>query len=333
LHYDRIKIFFIILLTVSACGILHAQQSDPLDAVDIQALNDSLNMRVDSPGIRDSASLQSDSVRFGEPPRFTIDSITGDTIPIPEPEGSDISAKVDYNAIDSLVFSLDDGTVELYGEAHIAYENIVLEADYIRYEMDKNMVVANGLPDSTGTIAGNPLFIDENNSFNSKLLKYNFRTQKGYIEEVITEQEGGYLHAEQTKKQANGHIHIKDGKYTTCNAEHPHFYIALTKAISMPGDKIVSGPAYIVLADVPLPLGIPFGFFPNSRTKTSGLLIPQYGEEQRRGFYLRDDGYYFAMNDYLDLRVTGDIYTNGTWGLRLGSRESWSWHKPPCPVF
>ncbi len=319
MHYDRIKIFFIILLTVSACGILYAQQPDSLDAVDIQVLPDSLFMRVDSLGLEDSTALRSDSVRFGEPPRFTIDSITGDTIPIPEPGGSDISAEVEYSANDSLVLSLDSRIVELYGGAHITYEDIVLEADYIRYEMDRNLVIANGLPDSTGVIAGNPVFTDENNSFNSKLLKYNFKTQKGYIEEVITEQEGGYLHAEQTKKQANGHIHIKDGKYTTCDAEHPHFYIALTKAISMPGDKIVSGPAYIVLAGVPLPLGIPFGFFPNSKTKTSGLLIPQYGDEQRRGFFLRDGGYYFAMNDYMDLRVTGDIYTNGTWGLRMGS--------------
>ncbi|MCK5137057.1 MAG: LPS-assembly protein LptD [Bacteroidales bacterium] len=282
-------------------------------------MTDSLLLPVDSLGHEESSVLQSDSVLFDEPPRFTIDSLTGDTIPVPAAAGSDIAAEVDYNAIDSLVFSLDGGTVELYGGAHITYEDIVLEADYIRYEMDENLVIAHGLADSSGNIAGNPVFTDENNSFNSKLLRYNFRTQKGYIEEVITEQEGGYLHAEQTKKQANGHIHLKDGKYTTCDAEHPHFYIALTKAISMPGDKIVSGPAYIVLADVPLPLGIPFGFFPNSKTKTSGLLIPQYGEEQRRGFYLRDGGYYFAMNDYMDMRITGDIYTNGTWGVRVGS--------------
>ncbi|MCK4750858.1 MAG: LPS-assembly protein LptD, partial [Bacteroidales bacterium] len=209
--------------------------------------------------------------------------------------------------------------VEMYGTAKITYEDIVLEANYIRYEMDDNLVIAHGLPDSTGSMTGNPVFTDANNSFKSKLLRYNFKTQKGYIEEVITEQEGGYLHSEQTKKQANGHIHLKDGKYTTCDAEHPHFYIAITKGISMPGDKIISGPAYVVLADVPLPLGIPFGFFPNSKTKTSGILIPKYGEEQRRGFYLREGGYYFAMNDYMDLKVTGDIYTNGTWGVRIGS--------------
>lgn len=304
--YDRIKIVFIILLTVSACRLLHAQQPDTLDVVNSQEIIDSMIVAVDTT----SGPL---------PDGFLIDSITGDTIIAPEPVSSDISAEVNYTAEDSLVFSLDGGIVELYGSGRITYEDIVLEANYIRYEMDKNLVIAHGLVDSTGQMTGNPVFTDKNNSFQSKLLEYNFKTQKGYIEEVVTEQEGGYLHAEQTKKQTNGHIHLKNGKYTTCDAEHPHFYIAITKGISMPGDKIISGPAYIVLADVPLPLGVPFGFFPNSRTKTSGILIPQYGEEQRRGFYLRDGGYYFAMNDYMDLRVSGDIYTNGTWGLRFGT--------------
>jgi len=247
------------------------------------------------------------------------DSVPGDTIPVGPTMGSDIEAEVKYSATDSLVFALDTAIVELYGDARITYEDIQLEAAYIRYEMENNLVTARGLPDSAGVVTGHPNFTDKDNSFQCKLLKYNFKTQKGYIEEVITEQEGGYLHAQQTKRQTSGHIHLKDGKYTTCDAEHPHFYIAITKGISMPGDKIIAGPAYIVLEDVPLPLGIPFGFFPNSRTKTSGILIPQYGEEQRRGFYLRDGGYYFAMNDYMDLRITGDLYTNGTWGLRVGT--------------
>ncbi len=266
-------------------------------------------------------TVLADTVPADTVPADTVpaDTILADTVLMNSGTGSDIEAEVTYNATDSLVFSLDGGIVELFGSAHISYQDITLEADYIRYEMDQNLVVATGLPDSSGTLAGKPVFTDANNSFESKQLRYNFKTQKGYIEEVITEQEGGYLHAEQTKKQTSGHIHLKDGKYTTCDAEHPHFYIAITKGISMPGDKIVSGPAYIVLADVPLPLGIPFGFFPNSKTKTSGILIPKYGEEQRRGFYLREGGYYFAMNDFMDLRITGDLYTNGTWGVRVGS--------------
>ncbi|RLD96010.1 MAG: LPS-assembly protein LptD [Bacteroidetes bacterium] len=278
---------------------MHAQQQDSVqvaDSTDVEAIYEAL----------------SDSI-------MRADSLNLDTLLTAQPAGGEIEAIVKYGATDSLIFALDRGGVELYGDAHIEYEDITLDAAYIRYEIDLNLVLANGLPDSTGTISGTPVFKDAGNSFESKRLQYNFKTQKGYIEEVVTQQEGGFLHAEQTKKQSNGHVHLKDGKYTTCDAEHPHFYIAITKGISMPGDKIISGPAYIVLADVPLPIGLPFGFFPNSQTKTSGILIPKYGEEQRRGFYLKEGGYYFAMNDYMDLRVTGDIYSNGTWGVRLGS--------------
>ena len=304
LHCDRFKILFIILLTVATRGILFAQQPDS------SLVRDTISplFTADS-----TASLTFPDDSLG------LDSLAADSVMMIRGSGSEIEAEVKYNAEDSLVFSLDGRTVELFKGGHIAYQDIVLEADYIRYEMDNNLVIAHGMPDSVGIMAGNPSFKDANNSFESKMLRYNFKTQKGYIEEVITEQEGGYLHAQQTKKQNNGHIHLKDGKYTTCDAEHPHFYIAITKGISMPGDKIVTGPAYIVLADVPLPIGLPFGFFPNSKTKTSGIIIPKYGEEQRRGFYLREGGYYFAMNDYMDLKITGDIYTNGTWGLRVGS--------------
>jgi len=299
LLYERTRIFFIILLTVLTSSLLHAQQADSV------VVSDSTDLELSYEPLPDSIVL--------------ADSLASDTLLASQSEEGDILAEVKYSANDSLIFALEGGAVELYGNAHIEYEDITLDADYIRYEMDLNLVIANGLPDSSGTVVGTPVFKDANNSFESKKLRYNFKTQKGYIEEVITQQEGGYLHAQETKKQNNGHVHLKDGKYTTCDAEHPHFYIAITKGISMPGDKIVSGPAYIVLADVPLPIGLPFGFFPNSKTKTSGILLPKYGEEDRRGFYLREGGYYFAMNDFMDLRVTGDIYTNGTWGVRVGS--------------
>ncbi len=265
-------------------------------------------------------SLRQASPRFVVPDSLLVaDSVLTDSTTATRAAESEIDAEVKYSATDSLVFSLDGGIVELYGEAHIAYEDIILEADYIRYDMDLNLVEANGLPDSAGTVQGKPEFTDVSGSFKSKRLQYNFKTKKAYVEEVVTQQEGGFLHSKETKLQSNGHVHLKNGKYTTCDADHPHFYIAITKGISMPGDKIISGPAYIVLADVPLPLGIPFGFFPNTTTKSSGILIPRYGEETNRGFYLRDGGYYFAMNEYMDLRVTGDIYSNGTWGVRVGS--------------
>ncbi|MEA3462647.1 MAG: putative LPS assembly protein LptD [Bacteroidota bacterium] len=303
--YARHKIFFIILLTALTGSLLHAQEPDSL------VLADSADLHSFYEALADSITV--------------ADSLSSDTLDAQRSAGGEIEAEVRYNATDSLIFSLDGGMVELFGDATITYEDITLEADYIRYEVDSNLVVANGLPDSTGSLAGKPVFTDASSSFESKTMRYNFKTKKAYVEEVVTQQEGGYLHAEQTKKQSNGHVHLKDGKYTTCDAEHPHFYIAITKGISMPGDKIIAGPAYLVLADVPLPIGLPFGFFPNSTTKTSGILIPKYGEEDRRGFYLREGGYYFAMNDYMDLRVTGDIYTNGTWGVRVGSNYKWNY--------
>lgn len=288
---------------------MHAQQPDSLyfsgDSA-IREIDTVSNKFISKPSAADELGIITDSLAL-------------DSIARARKGSADVNSKVVYDAKDSIAFSMDLGTVELFGEASITYEDINLKAGYIKYETANNLVIARGIPDSTGKLVSEPVFTDADNSFESKSLRYNFKTQKGYIEEVVTEQEGGFLHAKETKKQTSGHIHIKDGIYTTCDAEHPHFGIVITKGISMPGDKIVSGPAYLIVEDVPLPIGIPFGFFPNSRTKTSGILIPQYGEEQRRGFYLRDGGYYFAMNDYMDLRLTGDIYTNGTWGVRIGT--------------
>jgi hypothetical protein len=289
---------------------LHGQE---LDSIPAKAVGDTTGMPVPVPSVPAPDTLLSgtvtDTLSAGMTEADTLQASTA----------SVIEQEVDYNANDSINFSMDGGTVELYGNAVITYGDIKLESEYIRYEMKKSEVIAEAVPDSTGKGEIKPIFSDGDDRYEAKYLRYNFKTQKGYIEEVITEQEGGYLHSRETKKQKSGHIHMKNGKFTTCDAEHPHFYVAITKGISMPGDKIISGPAYLVIEDVPLPIGIPFGFFPNSRKKTSGILIPQYGEEERRGFYLRDGGYYFALNDYFDLRVTGDIYSNGTWGVRTSS--------------
>ncbi len=250
------------------------------------------------------------------------DTISVDTTRTASQSGSGniIEAPIDYNSEDSLRFEVKDGKVYLYGQAVVNYEDIVLEADYIVLDTKNNVVMATGWPDSTGTIAGKPHFKDGAEEFDADTLEYNFKTQKGIIKGIITEEQGGYLHSIRTKKHANGEIHVKSGKYTTCNAEHPHFYIALTKAKVIPDDKIVSGPAYLVIEDLPLPLILPFGFFPNQKGRASGVLIPDYGEEKNRGFFFRNGGYYFALSDYADLAIRGDIYTNGTYGLRLSSR-------------
>ena len=234
--------------------------------------------------------------------------------------GNVIEVPIKYNSEDSLRFEVEARKVYLYGKAVVNYEDIVLEADYIVLDTKNNVVLATSWPDSTGNIAGRPHFVDGTEDFDADTLEYNFKTQRGIIKGIITEEQGGYLHSTRTKKQTNGEIHVKTGKYTTCDAEHPHFYIALTKAKVIPDDKIVSGPAYLVVEDLPLPIILPFGFFPNQKGRASGVLIPDYGEEKNRGFFFRDGGYYFALSEYADLAIRGDIYTNGTYGLRLSSR-------------
>lgn len=269
--------------------------------------------------LSDQTKTSADTIDHLLPEADSLQSDTLRTDSLDRRNRAAIDAEVVYTAKDSVVFGMDQKKVFLYKEAKVTYLDLELTADYIEFDMTNNEVFAKGMPDSSGVIQGKPLFKDDTQEMNAGQLRYNFKSQKGFIESVITEQEGGFLHAEKTKKDEKGHIHLKNGMYTTCDAEHPHFYVALTKAKSIPGDKIVSGPAYLVLEDVPLPIGIPFGFFPNTKTNTSGILIPQYGEETNRGFYLRNGGYYLAINEFLDLTVTGDIYTNGTWGLRAGT--------------
>jgi len=248
-------------------------------------------------------------------------SVSADTAVVPAQlsktnKTSDLDAPVVYTCDDSMAVEMGEvRKVYLWKNVVVTYKDIELKADYVEFNMDSQTVFAKGLPDSTGKIVGRPVFKQGNQQFESDNLFYNFKTRKGYIKSLRTNQEGGVLHADITKRLPNGDINLKGGKYTTCDAEHPHFYIELTKAISVPGDKIVSGPAYIVLEDVPLPIGIPFGFFPNTRTSASGILLPTYGEEMSRGFYLRNGGYYIALNDHVDLRIQGDIYTKGTWGV------------------
>lgn len=242
-----------------------------------------------------------------------------DTIPALESESSVIDAPIDYDAEDSLIFDLEENKVYLYGNGFVTYQDIELRAAYIELDKATDQVFARGALDSLGDMIGKPSFKDGSESFESKTLTYNFKTKKGVIRGVISEQEGGYLHSGITKKHEDGEIHVKAGKYTTCSLEDPHFYVGLTKAKVIPNDKIISGPAYLVMADIPLPIALPFGFFPNQKSRASGIIIPEYGEERNRGFFFRNGGYYLALSDYFDARITGDIYTQGTWGLSLGS--------------
>ncbi len=227
---------------------------------------------------------------------------------------------VEYNADDSVTFSLTGQKVFLTNNAFVKYGSIELKAYYIELDIAKKEAFAYGIKDSTDTFIHTPEFKDGAEEFTCKELKYNFETGKGLVNEVITEQESGYVHSELTKRMDESTFFLKNGKYTTCDHEHPHFYVRMTKAKMMKDDKIVSGPLHLVLEDVPLPIGLPFGFFPFSSKYSSGILLPSYGEEKRRGFNLRGLGYYWAINEYVDLETRADIFSNGSWGLNMRSK-------------
>lgn len=272
--------------------------------------------------IADTGEFRMDTAyTFMEDTLQANDTTVADTGLISEEDSDAIDYPVNYDA-DTVITSFEGDTafIYLYGNGNVTYDDIELTADYIRFNMSTREVFAKGMPDSTGRLAGEPIFKQGGEEFQSEKLRYNFATRKGYIHNIKTEQQDGFLHSEITKRQPNGHIHIKNGKYTTCDADHPHYYVALTKAIAIPNDKIISGPAYLVIEDIPLPLILPFGFFPNTKAeRTKGILVPIYGEETNRGFFLKNGGFYWPINDYMDLKVTGDIYSRGTWGLQLGT--------------
>lgn len=225
---------------------------------------------------------------------------------------------ITYSATDSIIPDFENQKMYMYKNGVINYQSIELKADYIMLDLAKKEVYAEGLPDSTGNVVGNPIFKDGKDEFESKTLRYNFETQKGIITDVKTTQGDGFVHSDLTKKISKDEFILEKGKYTTCDADHPHFYLRMTKAKVISNKKIITGPAYMVLEDFPIyfPM-IPFGYFPNSSTYTSGILIPTYGEEQTRGFFLRDGGYYWAANDHFDLAVRGDIYSKGSWATKL----------------
>jgi len=229
-----------------------------------------------------------------------------------------IEAPINYNAEDSIVGSIDGQKVFLYNNARVTYQEIELTAYFIELNLETKEVYAEGIPDSTGTLVQKPVFKDGREEFESNTLRYNFESEKGIITDVVTEQGEGFVHSKRTKKISAEAFVLKDGKYTTCNADHPHYYLHLTKAKVISKNKIITGPAYMVLEDFPIYFPIlPFGYFPNTPTYSSGVIIPSYGEENNRGFFLRDGGYYWAANEYFDVSVLGDIYSKGSWATKF----------------
>lgn len=228
-----------------------------------------------------------------------------------------IDAPVKYSAEDSLVYDARTKTAHLYGKSQVDYESMNLQSDKIHMSLDSSLVRATGSPDSTEKdgLKGKPIFKMGASTYDTDTVAFNFKSRKGLIRDVYTQQEDGFLMSKVAKRDAEGNINLMHGRYTTCDEEHPDFYIALTRAKVRPGKDVVFGPAYLVVADVPLPLAIPYGFFPFTKSYSSGFIMPSYGDESSRGFYLRDGGYYFAMSDKWDLKLLGEIYTKGSWGL------------------
>lgn len=226
-----------------------------------------------------------------------------------------IDAPVDYECTDSLVYDAETRLVHLYGKAQVKYMDMTLNAAKITMNMDSSMVRAAGERDTAGILQDKPVYSQGSDNYHSELMAFNFKTKKGYITNVETTQGDGFMQSQHSKRAADGTLYLEHAKYTTCDAKHPHFYLALSRAKVRPGKESVFGPAYLVVADVPLPLAVPYGFFPFNKKYSSGFIMPSYGDETSRGFYLRDGGYYFAINDYMDIKALGEIYTKGSWGL------------------
>ncbi|MBR1877425.1 MAG: LPS-assembly protein LptD [Paludibacteraceae bacterium] len=297
-----------------------------------------------SPHPSDTTWVKTDSVGNPTPPLTTMegegngegrtDSLATDSPatdstgnPMANKSSGKISGPIHYQSNDSLVM-LKNGTAFLHGQGELKYQSMELTSDYIRVNLDSSQIYARGVYDSLYyEWKGQPVFKDGNESYETSEITYNIKTQKGYIRRVITQQGEGYIIADKTKKVDDEVMMMGGGQYTTCdNHDHPHFYLKMTKAKVKPGSYIATGPAYMVVGDVPLPLAIPFGFFPFTNKYSSGLIMPNFGDDYTRGLYLTGLGYYFAINDYMDLQVTGDIYTRGTWAIRAQSKYIWRYH-------
>ncbi len=293
----------------------------------INTLTDSLNTLPQSTPIDSTVTVDRDSVAANQVVTQTADSAAARSREIPRPKSSsrirrekvDLDAAVQFSSSDSMIIIRQDSAM-MYGQGAVNYGNIKLDAQVIEMDLNDNTVYAYGVPDSLGEVVGTPIFSEGGTEYEAKTMRYNFKSGKGFITNVVTQQGEGYLTGGVTKKDKDGDFYAKMGRYTTCDDHDcPHFYFQLTKAKVRPGKNIVMGPAYMVLAGLPLPLAVPFGFFPFTDDYASGVIVPTFGDDYQRGFYLRDGGYYFAISPNIDLALTGEIYTKGSWGVRAQS--------------
>ena len=274
--------------------------------VKVDAANDTLQMDSLQKAIWKHNKVVDDSIR--------LDSLN-------RKKAGGVDAPVQYTAEDSLVYDAPHKVAHLYGNSNVKYTNMDLTSDKISMDIDKSNVKATGTADSTaeGGIKGKPVFKMGSDTYDTDTIAFNFKSKKALINNVYTEQQDGFLTGARSKRDSTGAIYLQHGRYTTCDDPHPDFYISLSRAKVRPGKDVVFGPAYLVVCDVPMPFAIPYGFFPFTKSYSSGFIMPTYGDESDRGFYLRDGGYYFAVNDKWDLKLLGEIYTKGSWGISAAS--------------
>ena len=267
---------------------------------------------------RDTTQMDSLELAIYKYNKVIDDSLARDSINKRRQNG--IDSPVEYSADDSLVYEAGTSRAFLFGSSKVKYQNMDLASENISMSLDSNLVYATGKMDTVShQMIGTPVFKMGSDQYEQTEMAFNFKTKKGFITDVYTQQEDGYLTSEHSKRGAEGEMYLEHGRYTTCDDPHPDFYIAMSRAKVRPGKDVVFGPAYLVVADVPLPLAVPYGFFPFTKSYSSGLIMPTYGDETSRGFYLRDGGYYFAISDKMDLKLLGEIYTKGSWGLSAAS--------------
>jgi hypothetical protein len=307
------------LITPILATSLHAQETGqdmPPRAVFDTPNSDSLLILSDSVQIIND-SLSADSL--------SKDSLNEDRASYISPDA--IESRVDYIASDSIRIDMSDEKVYLYDKAQVNYQNIQLNADYIMVDMRENLVEADGVyNDSSGTKEGRPIFKEGSQEYQTGKMSYNFLTKKGKISTIKTQEGDGYIHGKEVKKTDTDIMYIRNGSYTTCSLDEPHFHLATSKLKVIPNEKIVTGPTLLKVDSIPLPLALPFGFFPNKKGRSSGIIVPTYGDSRALGFFFRDGGFYWGMNEYVDMAFLGDIYTLGSWSLRNRTRYRNRYH-------
>ena len=289
--------------------------SATLDSV--SAVADVVSADTSLASVPDTAGMDSLQLAIWKRNKAVDDSLYADSLNRQRKNG--IDHPVAYTAEDSMTYESSTGLAHLYGNASVKYDNMDLKSDQIYMSMDSSLVHATGSRDTSGVKFGTPIFKMGNDTYETDTMAFNFKTKKGLINNVYTQQDDGYMTSEITKRGADGDMFLYHGRYTTCDLPHPDFYFAMSRAKVRPGKDVVFGPTYLVVADVPLPFAVPYGFFPFTKSYSSGFIMPTYGDETSRGFYLRDGGYYFAISDKMDLKLLGEIYTKGSWGISAAS--------------